>query len=125
MNSSLATAERLLGALERFVAQESMLLRAGHYREMAAIQRRASPVIAHLCRLGAEIEARLGCRLGDTALGGRIAALMARRRENLTGLAARREFLASERVRLAAKANRIKRLTPYVRPPRARLSGVA
>ncbi|HEX3730955.1 MAG TPA: hypothetical protein VHV47_14180 [Opitutaceae bacterium] len=109
MKSAADTARRLLGTLERFVVQESILLHAGHYSQMAALQRRAAPVIASLCQLGAEP--------GVGALGDRIAALLARRRQNLSSIAARCAFLRGERDRVSAGRQRLRRLVSYRRAP--------
>jgi len=108
MKSAAATARRLLDALETFVMQERILLRAGHYAQMAAVQRRASPVIARLCQLGAEP--------GVAALAGRVSELLARRRENLSGLEERHTFLSAARERAAARRQRLQYLARYRRP---------
>jgi hypothetical protein len=107
MKSAVATARRLLDALETFVAQERILLRAGHYAQMAAVQRRAAPVIALLCELGAEP--------GVGVLAGRVSALLARRRENLSGVLERRNFLAEARQRVATQRRSLRYLAPYRR----------
>lgn len=114
MTPALKAARRLVGSLERVVAREGVLLRSGHFAEMAAIQRRASPLIAHLCRLGSEPGV-------SPAVGERVSALLARRRDNLSLLAARRTFLAAERARVADRLRRVQFLAPYggpVRPSR-------
>jgi hypothetical protein len=108
MKNAVATARRLLDALENFVAQERILLRAGHYAQMAAVQRRAAPVIALLCQLGAEP--------GVGVLAGRMSALLARRRENLSGVLERRTFLCEARERAATRRRTLRYLTSYRRP---------
>jgi len=105
MKSALETAGRLLDALENFVQQESILLRAGHYAQMALVQRRAAPVILRLSQLGREP--------GVSALRARVSALLARRRENLSCLSERRAFLGAARERLAARRQRLQVLAPY------------
>jgi hypothetical protein len=112
MKNAADTARRLLATLEQFVVQESILLHAGHYSQMAAIQRRAAPVIASLCQLGADPAVGL--------LGDRVAALLARRRENLSGIAARCAFLRAERERIIAGRQRLRRLVSYRGAPAAR-----
>jgi len=109
MKTAAETARRLLGTLERFVVQESILLHAGHYSQMAAVQRRAAPVIASLCQLGADP--------GVAALGERVAALLARRRQNLSCIAARCDFLRTERDRVSAGRQRLRRLVSYRSAP--------
>jgi hypothetical protein len=108
MKSAAATARRLLDALENFVMQERLLLRAGHFAQMAAVQRRAAPVLLALCQLGGEP--------GVVALAGRVSALLARRRENLSGLTERHSALTAARERVAARRQRLQCLTPYRRP---------
>jgi hypothetical protein len=107
MKNAVATARRLLDALENFVAQERILLRAGHYAQMAAVQRRAAPVITRLCELGAEPGVRV--------LAGRVSALLARRRDNLSGLQERRSFLCEARERAATRRRSLQYLAPYRR----------
>jgi hypothetical protein len=113
MKNPADTARRLLGTLERFVVQESILLHAGHYSQMAAIQRRAAPVIASLCQLGSEPGVLAG-------VGDRVAALLARRRENLSGIAARCAFLRAERDRITASRQRLRRVVSYRGAPTSR-----
>jgi hypothetical protein len=105
MKNAVETGRRLLGALEDFVQQESILLRAGHYAQMALVQRRAAPLFARLGELGAEP--------GVAVLRARVAALLERRRENLSGLAQRRAFLCAARERLAARRQRLQAVAPY------------
>ncbi|HVW19628.1 MAG TPA: hypothetical protein VHC86_00290 [Opitutaceae bacterium] len=112
MKTAADTARRLLDTLERFVVQESILLHAGHYSQMAALQRRAAPVIASLCQLGTEP--------GLSSLGDRVSALLARRRENLSGIAARCAFLRAERDRVSGARQQLRRLVSYRRAPAAR-----
>jgi hypothetical protein len=107
MKSAVATTHQLLDALENFVAQERILLRAGHYAQMAAVQRRAAPVITLLCELGAEP--------GVAVLAGRVSALLARRRENLSGVLERRNFLGEARQRVATQRRSLQYLAPYQR----------
>jgi hypothetical protein len=107
MKSAAETARRLLDALEQFVVQERILLRAGHYAQMAVVQRRATPVLTRLCQLGREP--------GVAALRGRVSALLERRRENLSGLAERRAWLSAARERVAARRQRLLCVTPYRR----------
>jgi hypothetical protein len=108
MKSAVETARRLLDTLETFVMQERILLRAGHFTEMAAVQRRASPVIARLCQLGSEP--------GVASLRGRVVALLARRRENLSCLMERRAFLCEARERLVARRQQLQFVAAYRRP---------
>jgi hypothetical protein len=110
MKSAVKTARRLLDALENFVAQERIMLRAGHYAQMAAVQRRAAPVIAALCQLGREP--------GVADLRDRVSDLLARRRENLSCLTERRTFLYEARERLAARRQRLQFLGSYRNPAR-------
>jgi hypothetical protein len=105
MKSAVQTAGRLLDALENFVQQESILLRAGHFAQMALVQRRAAPVISRLSQLGREP--------GVAVLGGRVSALLARRRENLSHLMERRAFLGAARERVSAARQRLQILAPY------------
>jgi hypothetical protein len=105
MRSAVDTARRLLDSLENFVEQECILLRSGHYPQMAVIQRRASPVIARLAQLGREP--------GVAVLGARVTALLARRRENLSGLMTRRSILVVDRERVAARRHRLQAVAPY------------
>jgi flagellar biosynthesis/type III secretory pathway chaperone len=105
MKSAVDTARRLLVSLENFVEQECILLRSGHYTQMALVQRRAAPVIARLSQLGREP--------GVAILTARVSALLARRRENLSGLMARRSFLVLARERVAARRQRLQVLAPY------------
>ena len=105
MKTAAETARRLLVTLERFVVRESILLHAGHYSQLAELQRRAAPVIASLCQLGAEP--------GVAALGDRVSALLARRRENLSRIAARCAFLRAERDRVSVARQGLRRLVSY------------
>jgi hypothetical protein len=108
MKSAVETARRLLAAFEHFVEQEGILLRAGHYAQMAQVQRRAAPVIARLTELGREP--------GVSILGPLVAAVLARRRENLSTLMQRRAALDAARAELAARRQRLQALAPYRRP---------
>jgi len=108
MKSAAETARRLLGALENFVQQERILLRAGHYAQMAAVQRRASPVLFRLSQLGREP--------GVAVFRERVAALVARRRENLSGLMERRDALGAVREQLSARRQHLQVLARYRRP---------
>jgi hypothetical protein len=72
---------------------------------MAAVQRRAAPVITRLCQLGAEP--------GVGILAGRVSELLARRRENLSGVLERRNFLCEARERAATRRRTLHYLTSY------------
>jgi hypothetical protein len=116
MKTPRETAIRLLTALEDFVAREGVLLRSGDYAQAVAIQQRVNPLVAKLCLLGKEP--------GVAGLGPRVMAVVARRREFLSGLAMRRESLGAERRRLTSMRQRLQRLRPYVRTaPAARQMG--
>lgn len=105
MKTPLQTAARLVGALEDFVEREGALLRAGNYGAAAAMQERVNPLVAELCALGS--------RGGTAGLAPRVRALIARRREFLSGLAERREALGRERARLAGLRERLRGARPY------------
>jgi hypothetical protein len=105
MKSAGQTAVRLLGALEDFASREAVLLQTGQYAQMAEVQRRAGPLIFRLCALAAEPDA--------AALSERVAALVARRRETMLGLQERRNFVRSERQRLAATSERLRLVSHY------------
>ena len=105
MKSAVHTAGRLLDALEEFVERESLLLCAHNFVRMVAVQKRAAPLIARLGQLGSEP--------GVSALQGRVSALLARRRENISRLFEHRAFLVSERERLAAKRRQLRALSSY------------
>jgi len=107
MNSDATIAARLLASIEEFVAPEILALQAEDYSGALAIQERAAPVISHLCHLGAGRPqwwtAALGCRLD---------AVLAQRRESQTLVAAHREDLTAERDRLAEGRRRLRTLAP-------------
>jgi len=81
------TAARLLGAL--------------------AIQGRAGPLVAHLCRLASGRPA-----WWSAALGRKVEAVLAKRRESRAVLARRREALLAERERMAGIRSRLRAVAP-------------
>ena len=99
------TVNGLLGALEDFAEREAALLRAGDYAGFAAVRRREAPLITRLCELAGAFDSQ--------ALAGRLAALLLRRRQNLSMLQERTAFLRSERQRLAEKQQRLRQVSPY------------
>jgi hypothetical protein len=101
------TAARLLGAIEHFAEQEFLALRAGDSRRARSIQGRAGPVVEHLCRLAAGRPA-----WWSAALGRRVEAVLAKRRESRAVLARRREALLAERERLAGICGRLRAVAP-------------
>jgi hypothetical protein len=105
MKSAGQTAARLLAALEDFASREAVLLQTGQYAEMAEVQRRAAPLVFRLCALASEPDA--------AAFAGRVAALVARRRETMVGLQERRNFVRAERQRLAATSERLRLVSRY------------
>jgi hypothetical protein len=107
MKSACNRAARLLGALENFASREAILLRVGDYAGFAAVRKRETPLIVRLCELGS------GAETGP--LMGRLQALLARRRENLSMLQKRTLFLSAERRRLAATKERLRMVSPYGR----------
>jgi hypothetical protein len=101
------TAARLLESLEDFAEREAILLRVGDYAGFAAIRKREAPLIVRLCELASEVD--------TPALAGPLAALMQRRRRNLSLLQERTCFIHSERRRLAGMQERLRLVSPYGR----------
>jgi len=106
MKTSLAVAERLLTAIESFVEQESLWVRAGDCVRAAAVAARNAPLISRLGALGRSDPAVC------VAMGRRVDALVAKRRQNQLHLAARRIFLSGELDRNATARQRLHRLAP-------------
>ena len=115
------TASRLLQALEDLVSQETVLLRAGFYREAIAVQVRAMPRVARLRDIGGEMTAA-----ATAVIGPRISALLERRRESAAYLISQRTSLVAERQRVREARQRLQIIAPYgqasARPARKRLN---
>jgi len=107
MTAGEVAALRLLGSIEKFAAQETLALRAGDFSRAQAIQKRAAPVIGRLCHLGAGRPP-----WWTSALGRRLDAVLALRRESHALVAARREELLAERERLAGVRRRLRSIAP-------------
>jgi len=107
MNSNETVAARLLASIEEFVGQEILALRAGDYPGAMRIQERAAPVISRLCHLGAGRPA-----WWTAALGRRLDAVLARRRQSRALVAAHRKDLSAERDRLAEARRRLWTVAP-------------
>ena len=67
MSTPLATACRLLSALEEFVVQEEILLRDQAYLEVVDLREHAAPVVESLCKLADQftVESAFRLRLED------------------------------------------------------------
>jgi hypothetical protein len=107
MKSAASKAAGLLGALQDFSEREAILLRVGDYEGFAAVRRREAPLIARLCELASRVDPQ--------GLSARLAELLDRRRQNLSLLQGRAEYLRSARQRLAVRRERLHLVRPYLR----------
>jgi hypothetical protein len=107
MKSAASKAAGLLGALREFSEREAILLRVGDYEGFSAIRRREAPLIARLCELASRVDTQ--------GLMGRLGELLERRRQNLALLQGRAEHLRSESLRLSARRERLRLVSPYLR----------
>ncbi len=74
METPAQVCRRLLAALEDLAAQETTALAASDFATLAALSRRAAPLVEHL--------AEHGPGLADAPFRARVQALLARRRQN-------------------------------------------
>lgn len=106
MSPAEATARRLVAALEEFTEQQAFLISVGNASHAHELQRRAAPLIARLCELGAQEPGLV------RALGARWDSLMEARRKLQIRLSSRRDRLESERHRLAEARRRVFGVAP-------------
>ena len=115
MSRSSQTGLRLADALEDLVHQEAVLLRAGDYPAVAAVQERCAPVVAGLAALAAENDARLIARVQS------ILALRASSLRELSGDLAR---VRCELAEIQSTSHRVAKVGPAYGPrtvPNSRL----
>jgi len=107
MTAPGATADRLLTALEELVAQECVLMQARDFPGAVAIQERTAALVAELA-----------ARAGDAAVAAlrpRVAAVIARREENIASIEVQRVRWQAERCRIDEARARLARIAPVYR----------
>jgi hypothetical protein len=110
-SSTKAKASRLLAALDELAAAEAISLHAGRGGPALAAHQRAAPLLAEFCRLTSDPKVA-------AALQPRLAAWMARRRQNLDRVRETRHRLLDEAERIATARLRLARLLPAYRKGR-------
>jgi len=105
MKGALATAQRLLTALEDLASEETVLLRSLDLFEAVQLAERAAPLIERLCSLLAEEP-----EIRD--LRPRVEALVAQRRRNSAMLDSHLVRLQSELRRVEEARKRLSRVAP-------------
>lgn len=98
------TFDRLLGALDELVAQETATLASGDFEAVADIQQRAAPLVDGLTALGAEA--------ADDIARARVAALLARRQHNIDFIETQLATAREELLALQEGARRVARVLP-------------
>jgi hypothetical protein len=114
MESPAQTCARLLSTLEDLVTEEAGLLAAEQVAEMVALQARMAPLVDRLVVLAPS---------ADSALRGRVRALMERRAYTGAELSARIAHLRGELDRMAEARHTVHRLAPVYREPPAPAQG--
>lgn len=94
---------RVLSALEDFVSQEELMMRAEDYAEVAAVQVRMAPLVQFLVEEAA---------VADAPLQQRIALVVARRDRTRHRLATEVGKIREEMVQLEVSRRRIARVAP-------------
>lgn len=110
MTSPLATACRLLSALEEFVAQEEILLRDQAYVEIVELREHAVPVVEKLCELSQEFTV-------DSVFRLRLEDLLHRSGENFRLLTSELARQHEELLRVGEALGRLRRVAPAYKTP--------
>jgi|GEM_PF-2019575 hypothetical protein len=95
---------RLLGALDELISQEANNVADGDFEAVAAVQRRAAPVVEEIAALAPEVD-------NDIARA-RVAALLARRQHNIDLIGAQLETARSELMAVQESVSRLGRIAP-------------
>ena len=111
MSASLATACRLLSALEEFVVQEEILLREHAFLEILDLRAHAAPVVEKLCTLvdGFTVDSAFRLRLED---------LLHRSGENFRLLASEMAHRHEEMLRVGEALGRLRGMAPAYKTAR-------
>lgn len=111
MSAPLATACRLLSALEEFVLQEEILLRDQAFLEVVDLREHAAPVVESLCKLADEftIDSVFRLRLDD---------LLHRSGENFRLLASELARRHEEMLRVGEALGRLRGMAPAYKQAR-------
>jgi hypothetical protein len=100
---------RLVDALDELVRQERSTLEAGEFGDVAAIQRRAAPIISELVDLGSDA--------ADATARAHVAAVLSRRQHNIDFLESQLATTRAELLAIQTSEQRLARLAPaYARP---------
>ncbi len=107
METPLATATRLLTALEELVMQETLLIRTMDFVEAVGVQERATPLVEKLCALATDPTV--------AQLSGRVAGLLDRWSQSYHFLDSQLNRLQSELDRVNEARVRLRRVAPAYR----------
>lgn len=107
METAAQSLARLVGALERLVAQEAIQAVAGDHAGVLATQRRATPIVLRLAELGRQAT--------TPATRVRLAGIADRRRETQHFLANRITSVRAELARTRTFQHRLKKVAPAYR----------
>ncbi len=109
---------RLLGALDELVSQEASNVAEGDFEAVAAVQRRAAPVVDEIAALAPEVNNEIA--------RARVAALLARRQHNIDLIETQLETARSELLAVQESMSRLGRIAPaYGRAEREARGGVS
>jgi len=114
MASPLATATRLLTALDELVMEETMLLRMEDFVETAELRERMLPVVEQLCLCAPEFSPDSGFRR-------RLDDLLHRSEQNLRVLEAELARRHEELLRVGEALGRLRRVAPAYKTVRSGL----
>lgn len=114
MATPLATATRLLAALEELVAEETLLLRAAEYVDAVGLRERAGPLVDALCGLAPEFSP-------DSVFRLRLEDLLDQGEKNQRLLASELERTHEEVARIGQALVRLRRTASGYQSARAQL----
>jgi len=115
MSPALATATRLLTALDELLTEETILLRTQDYVEAVAVRERAAPVVEKLCALAADFSA-------DSVFRLRLEDLLDRGEQNLRLLDSELARCHDELLRVGEAHGKLRRMAPAYRTARSGLA---
>ncbi len=109
---------RLLGALDELVSQEANNVVEGDFEAVAAVQRRAAPVVDEIAALAPEVDNEIA--------RARVAALLARRQHNIDLIETQLATARSELLAVQESMSRLGRIAPaYGRAEREPRGGMS
>lgn len=109
---------RLIGALDELVSLEANNVAEGDFEAVAAVQRRAAPVVEEIAALAPEVDNEIA--------RARVAALLARRQHNIDLMGVQLETARNELLAVQESMSRLGRVAPaYGRSERAARGGMS